>query len=352
MRIGVDSFVTTLLPEAQWGSVGDGQRVADLLEEVRLADEVGLDLFAIGEHHRPEFIASAPAVLLAAAAAQTKRIRLASAVSVLSSDDPIRVFQQFATIDLISGGRAEIVVGRGSFIESYPLFGHDLRNYDILFEEKLDLLLRARAETNVHWSGRHRPPLTGEGVYPRPMQSPLPIRVGVGGTPESFIRAGKLGLPLVVAIIGGEARNFRPMIDLYRETGRRAGHDAAQLSVSVHCHGFVADTTEAAADALYPSYEDGFARIGRERGWAPTDRRQFDAACGPAGALLLGSPQVVAEKILRTSEALGGIDGVTIAINGGRLLPHEKVMRAIQLLGDEVAPFVRAKTMTSETGNE
>ena len=301
MQIGIDSFVTTNLKPDDWDTGSDPQRIAELLDEIALADRLGLDVFGIGEHHRPEFLASSPAVLLAAAAARTERIRLVSAVSVLSSDDPIRLFQQFATLDLISGGRAEIIVGRGSFIESYPLFGIDLRQYDTLFAEKLGLLLAAREATHVHWSGSHRPPLGGEGVYPRPMQTPLPVRIGVGGTPASFVRAGTLGLPLVVAIIGGEARRFRPLVDAYREAGRAAGHPPEQLEVGIHSIGYVAETTEQAADEFYPSYHDAFSRIGRERGWPPTNRAQFDAARSHAGALLVGDPETVAEKVLRES---------------------------------------------------
>jgi probable LLM family oxidoreductase len=341
MQIGIDSFVTTSLPHDQWGQRSDPQRVRELLEEVALADEVGLDVYGIGEHHRPEFIASAPAVLLAAAATRTKRIRLVSAVNVLSSDDPIRLFQQFATVDLISGGRAEIVVGRGSFIESYPLFGVDLRDYDLMFAEKLDLLLKAREAAAVHWTGTHRPPLAGEGVYPRPVQQPLPVRIGVGGTPASFERAGRLGLPLVVAIIGGEARRFRSLVDLYREAGRKAGHDPEQLTVGLHSIGYVAETVQAAADEFFPSHQDTFTRIGRERGWPPMSRAQFDAARSEAGALLVGDPEGVAAKILRESEELGGLSRLTVAVNGGNLLPHDKVMRCIELLGTRVAPIIR-----------
>jgi probable LLM family oxidoreductase len=342
MQIGIDSFATTSLPQAQWGAASDALRIRELLEEVELADRIGLDVYGIGEHHRPEFLASAPAVLLAAAAARTKNIRLVSAVNVLTSDDPIRLFQQFATLDLISGGRAEIVVGRGSFIESYPLFGVDLRDYDRLFVEKLDLLLKARSSAQVHWSGTHRPPLNGEGVYPRPIQNPLPVRIGVGGTPESFARAGRLGLPLVVAIIGGEARRFRPLVEMYRGAGRAAGHPPEQLSVGLHSIGYVAETTQQAADEFWPSYSDTFARIGKERGWPPTTRPQFDASRGPAGALLVGDPETVAAKIMRESRDLGGISRVTLALNGGHLLPHENVKRCIELLGTKVAPLVRA----------
>jgi probable LLM family oxidoreductase len=348
MQIGIDSFVTTSLPQAEWGTKGDEQRIRELLEEIELADRIGLDVFGIGEHHRPEFIASAPAVLLAAAAARTKTIRLASAVNVLSSDDPIRLFQQFATVDLISGGRAEIVVGRGSFVESYPLFGIDLRDYDTLFAEKLDLLLRVRESVHIHWFGTYRPPLNGEGVYPRPVQEPLPVWIGVGGTPESFARAGRLGLPLAVAIIGGEARRFRPLVDLYRKAGQSAGHPPEKLTVGLHSIGYVADTTEQAAEEFWPSYSDTFARIGRERGWPPTTRAQFDAVRSPAGALLVGSPEAVAEKILRESQELGGISRVSLALNGGNLLPHAQVLRCIELLGTRVASIIRAELASTQ----
>jgi probable LLM family oxidoreductase len=331
MQIGIDSFVTTRADPAD--------RVRDLLDEIELAEQVGLDVFGIGEHHRPEFLASAPAVLLAAAAARTERIRLTSAVTVLSSDDPVRVFQQFATLDLVSRGRAEIVLGRGSFIESYPLFGFDLKDYDALFTEKLDLLLAIRERENVQWSGRHRAPLTGQGVYPRPVQAELPIRIGVGGTPQSFVRAGELGLPLVVAIIGGEPRRFRPLVDLYRQAGRRAGHPAEQLEVGVHSIGFVADTTEEAVETFYPGYVETFTRIGRERGWPPITRAQFDAAIGPGGALVVGSPEVVAGKIIAADSALGGISRMSLLLGAGAV-PSPAMTRAIELLGTRVAPMV------------
>ncbi len=338
MQIGIDSFVPT-----GWsaGVPGDAASVRDFLEEAELADQVGLDVLGVGEHHRPDFLASSPAVMLAAAAARTSRIRLASAVTVLSSDDPVRVFEQFAMLDLISDGRAEIIVGRGSFIESYPLFGFDLDDYDSLFAEKLDLLLKLREHTHVHWSGRHRAALTGQGVYPRPIQNPLPVHIGVGGTPQSFARAGMLGLPLIVAIIGGEPRRFRPLVDLYREAGRRAGHPSERLTVGIHCIGFVADTTEQAADDLFPAYRDTMTRIGRERGWPPITRAQYDAGRGPTGALHIGDPETVAEKILRDSEALGGISRVSIVLNASGVMRHAKMMRAIELLGTRVAPLVR-----------
>jgi probable LLM family oxidoreductase len=350
MQIGIDSFVETSLDPSHRAASTGAERVRDLLEEIELADQVGLDVFGIGEHHRAEFIASAPAVILAAAAARTKRIGLTSAVSVLSSEDPVRLFQQFATLDLISQGRAEIIVGRGSFIESYPLFGFDLEDYDSLFSEKLELLLKIRESTLVHWSGKHRTALTGQGVYPRPIQNPLPIRVGVGGTPKSFVRAGLLGLPLAVAIIGGEPHRFRPLIDLYREAGSKAGHspenerpDTARpvgLDVSVHSVGFVADTKKQAADDFYPPYAEIFGRIGKERGWPPISRAQFDASCGPTNALLVGDPESIAEKILYENEVLGGISRMTILLNGG-VIPHRKAMHAIELLGTRVAPMVR-----------
>ena len=349
MQIGIDSFVETTPDPTTGIIISPAERLRDLLEEIELADQVGLDVFGIGEHHRSEYVASAPAVILAAAAARTERIRLASAVTVLSSDDPVRVFQDFATLDLISQGRAEIVVGRGSFIESYPLFGLDLNDYDSLFTEKLDLLLKIRENTQVHWSGRHRAALTGQGVYPRPVQNPLPIWIGAGGTPKSFVRAGALGLPLVVAIIGGEPHRFRSLLDLYREAGRRAGHDPERLTVGVHSLGFLADTTAGAADALYPAYAYTFTQIGKERGWPPITRAQFDATRGATGALLVGDPEAVAEKILYENEALGGISRLSIQLTSGTL-PHRTVMRAIELLGTRVAPLVKKELVRDPVG--
>jgi probable LLM family oxidoreductase len=341
MDIGIDSFVEILPSEGASAAELGQQRVRELLEEVELADRVGLDVYGIGEHHRPEYIASSPAVLLAAMAARTERIRLASAVTVLSSDDPVRVFQDFATVDLISQGRAEIIVGRGSFIESYPLFGFDLQHYDELFLEKLQLLLKLREETYVHWEGKHRASLTGQGVFPRPAQKLLPIRLGVGGTPQSFLRAGQLGLPLTVAIIGGEPHRFRPLIDMYRKAGLQAGYSPEQLTVSVHALGYVADSTEQAANELWPAYQHTFSRIGRERGWPPTTRAAFDAQRGPTGAFFIGDPQTVATKMLYVDEVLGGIKGVSLMLSGG-MLSHAKMMRAIELLGTEVSPRVNA----------
>jgi len=346
MQIGIDSFAAAISDPVTGLTISPVDRVQHLLEEINLADQVGLDVFGIGEHHRAEFLDSAPAVLLAAAAAQTKNIRLTSAVTVLSAADPVRVFQEFATLDLISHGRAEIVAGRGSFIESYPLFGLHLEDYDSLFAEKLDLLLAIRENTHVHWSGKHRAALTGQAIYPRPLQNPLPIWVGVGGTPESFARAGALGLPLMVAIIGGEPKRFRPLVDLYREAGRQAGHPADKLSVGLHAIGFLGDTTQQAADDFFPGYAHTFTEIGKERGWPPTTRRQFDALRGPTGALLIGDAETIAKKILYVSEVLGGLSRITFQM-GVSTLAHQKMLRAIEILGTRVAPIVRKELAAS-----
>src|SRR5271169_6219135 len=340
MEIGIDSFGAVISDPATGLTLSSVQRTQNLLEEIALADKVGLDVFGVGEHHRSEFVDSAPVVILAAAATRTQNIRLTSAVTVLSAADPVRVFQEFATLDLISRGRAEIVAGRGSFIESYPLFGLRLEDYDSLFAEKLDLLLKIRASTEVHWSGKHRAALTGQAIYPRPLQSPLPIWVGVGGTPESFVRAGMLGLPLMVAIIGGEPIRFRPLIDLYREAGRRSGHSPEQLTVGLHSIGFLAETTDEAAETFFPGYAHTFTEIGKERGWPATTRAQFDAQRGPTGALLIGDARTVAKKILYVNEALGGISRITFQM-GVSTLPHQKMLRAIEILGTQVAPLVR-----------
>jgi probable LLM family oxidoreductase len=338
VQIGIDSFAAAHTDTSR--TLSAAERVRNLIEEIEHADQVGLDVFGIGEHHRKDFLDSAPAVILAAAAARTSRIRLTSAVTVLSSADPVRVFQNFATLDLISNGRAEMVVGRGSFIDSFPLFGLRLEDYDSLFAENLDLLLKIRENEHVHWSGKHRAALTGQGVYPRPVQNPLPIWLGVGGTPGSFARAGTLGLPLMVAIIGGETHRFRPLVDLYREAGERAGHPPDQLRVGVHSLGYVAATTQEAADDFYPGYARAFTDIGKERGWPPATRAGFDAQRGPRGALLIGSPDEVVEKISRHSEALGGISRITFQMNAASL-PHAKLMRAIEMLGTQVAPALR-----------
>ena len=340
MQIGIDSFAAVISDPTTGVTLGGAERLGNLLDEVELADQVGLDSFGVGEHHRREYLDAAPSVILGAAAARTKQIRLTSAVTVLSADDPVRVFQQFATLDLLSQGRAEIVAGRGSSVEAYPLFGLDLRDYDALFQEKLELLLNIRENTHVHWSGRYRAPLTDQGIFPRPLQDPLPVWVGVGGTPASFARAGTLGLPLMVAIIGGEFRQFRPLVDLYREAGRRAGHGPDRLRVGVHAIGFVADTAQGAADTYYPGYARLVNTIGRERGWRSASRSQFDALRGSAGAFLIGDPETVSEKVLHVDHVLGGVSRITFQMIN-LLMPHDKMLRAIELLGTRVAPMVR-----------
>ena len=317
----------------------DTDAMAQLLERMVHADRSDLDVFGIGEHHRKGFLDSAPALILAAAAARTERIRLTSAVTVLSSADPVRVFQNFATLDLISGGRAEMVVGRGSFIDAFPLFGYRLEDYDELFTEKLSLLLAIRDKEVVTWSGKFRPAMKNQPIYPRPVQQPLPVWVGVGGTPESFVRAGTLGLPLMVAIIGGETHRFRPLIDLYREAGKRAGFPPEQLTVGLHSLGYVAETTGQAVEEFYPGYAASMTTIGKERGWPPMTRAQFEGQNGPRGALLVGGPEEVAQKVLRHAEALGGISRLTFQLDSAEL-PHEKLMRAIELIGQRVKPLI------------
>ena len=341
MQIGIDSFVSTVTDPTTGQQVGPAERIEHLLEEVEQADRVGLDTYGIGEHHRSEYMDSAPAVLLAAAAARTSRIRLNSAVTVLSASDPVRVFQEYATVDLISKGRVDLVVGRGSFTEAFPLFGLDLADYDDLFASKLDLLLKIREQPEVTWSGRHRAPLHQQGVYPRPLQDPLPVWVGVGGTPASFARAGTLGLPLMVAIIGGQPARFRPLVDLYREAGRRAGHPAEQLRVGLHCFGYVGRTQQEAADLFHPGWQQMFTTIGRERGFAAPGRAQYDAMLEPDGAFLIGDPQTVADKIRRIDRDLGGIARISLQMTNVRLA-HDDLLRGIGLLGTEVAPRVRA----------
>jgi len=337
MQLGVDSFAAA--PAGADSAIDGAEAMRELLARVEQADQVGLDVFGIGEHHRKEFLDSAPTVILGAMAARTRRIRLTSAVTVLSAADPVRVFQQFVTLDLIAGGRVDMVVGRGSFIEAFPLFGLNLDDYDALFAEKLDLLLTIRAHEHVEWTGIYRPALTGQGVYPRPLQPLLPIWLGVGGTPASFVRAGTLGLPLMVAIIGGETHRFRPLVDLYRDAGRRAGYPPEQLQVGLHSLGYVAPTTQEAIDDFYPGYARTFTRIGRERGWPPVTRAQFDQLLGPRGSLLLGSPDEVAAKIRRHSEALGGVSRVTVQMDNADL-SHAKLLRSIELLGTRVAPLL------------
>jgi probable LLM family oxidoreductase len=335
MQVGIDSFAAFHVDTKK--SISSSERLQRLVEQIEYADQIGLDVFGVGEHHRRGFLDSAPAVILGAAAARTKHIRLTSAVTVLSAVDPVRIFQEFATLDLLSGGRAEMVVGRGSFIEAFPLFGLKLDDYDSLFSEKLELLLKIRENEHVNWSGKYRPALTGQGIYPRPLQNPLPIWIGVGGTPESFVRAGILGLPLMVAIIGGQTPSFKPLIDLYREAGKRAGHLPHKLNVGIHSLGYVAESTPEAVDDFFPGYVHSMNEIGKERGWSPITRRDFEAQLGPNGALLIGNPEEVTEKIIRHSQVLGGISRFTFMMNPASL-PHEKLMRATELIGSRIAP--------------
>ncbi len=340
-EIGLYSFVEST-PDPDTGKVQvPAERMRNFLESIELADQVGLDVVGVGEHHRPEFVSSAPEVILAAIAARTKRIRLGSAVTVLSSADPVRVFQNFATLDLISNGRAEIVAGRGSFIESFPLFGYDLHDYDDLFAEKLELLLKIRDAERVTWSGEHRPAIENLGVYPRPVQNPLPVWIAVGGTPESVMRAATLGLPLALAIIGGMPEQFAPLIHLYRETARRAGHDPATLPVSINSHGNIADDSKQAADDLYPAYSQMMNKIGRERGWSGMTRQQYEGSRSLRGANFIGNPDEITEKILYQHQIFGH-QRMLLQLGVGTL-PHAKTMRAIELLGTVVAPAVRAE---------
>jgi probable LLM family oxidoreductase len=339
MELGVYTFVENVRSTVTGEMVSPEQRMANLLEEIELADQAGLDVFGVGEHHRPDFLVSSPATVLAAAAARTKSIRLTSAVTVLSSDDPVRVFQQFATVDLISHGRAEIMAGRGSFIESYPLFGYDLNQYDELFSEKLDLLLTLTREEKPVWSGRLRPSLDGQGVYPRPVQNPLPVWIAVGGTPQSVVRAGSLGIPMALAIIGGEPARFKPLIDLYREAARRSGHDPGTLPVGINSHGFIADSAAAAAELAFPAYADVMGRLGKERGWGPYTRAQFDASRSPRGADFIGDPQAVIDKILFQHDIFGN-QRCLLQFSVGPI-PHQAMLRSIELYGTIVAPAVR-----------
>ncbi len=353
MQLGIYTFAETT-PDPRTGqTITPAQRLRDLIEEIELADQVGLDVFGVGEHHRPDFAVSSPAVVLAAAAARTKQIHLTSAVTVLSSDDPVRVFQDFATLDLLSGGRAEIMAGRGSFIESFPLFGYDLDDYDDLFAEKLDLLLTLRESVRVTWKGEHRAPLNDLAVYPRPVQDPLPIWIAVGGTPQSVVRAASLGLPMALAIIGGPPARFVPFVDLYRETARQAGHDPASLPISINSHGFIAETSQRAADESFPAHAEVRTRIGRERGWPPLTRARFDADRGPHGSLFVGSPQEVIDKILYEHE-LFQHQRFLMQISVGTM-PHDKILRSIELFGTEVAPVVRraaaAQTQAASTSD-
>ncbi|MEX1257723.1 MAG: LLM class flavin-dependent oxidoreductase [Gemmatimonadota bacterium] len=339
MEIGIYSFAETRLEAGTGRQLAAGERIRHLIEEIELADRIGLDVFGVGEHHRPDYTVSAPAIVLAAAAARTSRIRLTSAVTVLSSDDPVRVFQDFATLDLISKGRAEIMAGRGSFVESFPLFGQDLADYDELFAEKLELLLALRENERITWSGKHRPSIEDRGVYPRPEQNPIPVWIAVGGTPGSVVRAGTLGLPIALAIIGGAPARFRPVVDLYRDAATRAGHDPATLPISINSHGFIADDATEAAELAFPPFAETMTRIGRERGWPPTTRAHFDAEADLHGALFVGSPREVVEKILYQWEIFRH-DRFLLQLTVGPMA-HDRVLRAIELLGTEVAPVVR-----------
>ncbi len=339
MEIGIDSFIAT-------GAYNDGLRPEEnmmameaLLSKIAFADQAGLHVFGLGEHHRKEFLDESPAVILAAAAARTQHIRLTSAVTVLSAADPVRVFQEYATLDIISKGRAEIVAGRGSFIDSFPLFGFNTQDYDALFEEKIKLLLEIRDNETITWKGKFRPELKQQAIYPRPVQEQLPVWIGVGGTPQSFIRAGVLGLPLMVAVIGGETHRFRPLIDLYYEAGEKAGHAREKLKVGLHSLGFVADTTMKAKNIYFPGYQEMMGKIGKERGWSTPTREMFEAQANPTGAYVIGNPEEVAEKILRHSEALGGISRFTFQMDNPGL-SKEDIFKAIELIGTKVIPMV------------
>ncbi|MGG0736245.1 LLM class flavin-dependent oxidoreductase [Niallia taxi] len=341
MEIGISTFVETT-PDVNTGKTAPhSQRIREVVEEIVLADKVGLDIFGVGEHHRKDYAASSPAVILAAAASQTDRIRLTSAVTVLSSADPVRVYQDFSTLDGISNGRAEIMAGRGSFIESFPLFGNDLQDYDELFDEKLDLLLKLQASEMVTWSGKHRPSINNRGIYPRPVQDPLPIWIGSGGNAESAVRAGILGLPLCLAIIGGSPVQFAPLVQLYKRAAAQAGHFPAKLAVASHSHGFVAETTETAADKFFPSTQQAMNVLGKERGWGHYSRASFDAARSFEGALYVGDPRTVADKIIHLRKHVG-VTRFMLHVPVGSM-PHEDVMKAIELLGKEVAPIVRSE---------
>ena len=339
MELGIYTFAEVGEDPVTGQVIEPAQRLKNLLEEIELADQVGLDVFGVGEHHRADFAVSAPAIVLAAAAARTKNIRLSSAVSVLSSDDPVRVFQQFATIDLLSGGRAEIMAGRGSFIESFPLFGYDLQDYDDLFTEKLSLLLDIRDNVEVTWEGKLRASLNGQAVYPRPVQNPIPVWIASGGTPQSAARAASLGLPMALAIIGGEPKRFAPVVELYRKVVEQVGQDPSKIPVSINSHGYIADTSQQALDEAFPPFAATMNRIGRERGWSPINREHFEAGCGPEGAQLVGSPQQVIDKILYEHE-LFGHQRTLIQFSVGPM-PHRQIMHSIELFGTKVAPAVR-----------
>lgn len=348
MEIGIYTFADIGTHPVTGESITPHQRLRNLMEEITLADQVGLDVFAVGEHHRPDYAVSAPAVVLGAAAERTRNIKLSSAVTVLSSDDPVRVFQQFATVDLLSGGRAEIMAGRGSFIESFPLFGYKLEDYDALFAEKLEMLLRLNESEFITWKGKHTHTINNRGVYPRPYKEKLPIWVAVGGTPESVVRAAQHGLPMALAIIGGMPARFAPYAQLYRDVYQRSGYDSSQLQLSINSHTYIANTAQAARDEFFPPYNEVMNRIGRERGWPPGNRAQFDAATGPTGALLVGSPQEVVDKILYQHELFGHTRFMAQMSIGA--MPHDKIMHAIELLGTKVAPEVKKHTLQENKG--
>jgi probable LLM family oxidoreductase len=339
MEIGIHTFASANFKDENGELISNSQALEELLERIEYADKIGIDEVGIGEHHRKEFLDSAAHIILSAAAARTKNIRLTSAVTVLSVSDPVRVFQNFATLDLISNGRAEIIAGRGSFTESYPLFGYNMHDYNALYTEKLDLLLNIRDNEVVNWAGKFRPDLVEQAVYPRPVQDPLPIWVGVGGTPESFVRAGVLGLPLMVAIIGGETHRFAPLVELYRNAGEKAGHDPKKLKVGVHSLGYIAETREQAIKEFFPGYAEMFTKIGRERGWPPVTMSHFESQIGPTGALVVGNVEEVAEKVLRHSEALGGLSRFSFQLDVAGL-SHQQLMKAIELIGTKVSPLV------------
>lgn len=338
-EIGISTFLEATTNPITGETISHAKRLQNAIEEIVLADEVGLDVYGVGEHHRKDYASSAPAVVLAAAASVTKKIRLSSAVSVLSSDDPVRVFQEFATLDGLSNGRAEIMAGRGSFIESFPLFGYSLDHYNELFDEKLDLLLKIRESEKVTWSGKHRASINTLGVYPRPIQDPLPVWIASGGTPQSAVRAGTLGLPIALAIIGGMPERFAPIVNLYKQAAEKAGHDPNQLQIATHSHGFVDETNEKAAELFYPPTAAQMNVIGRERGWGPYTRETFDAGRSLKGALYVGDPEYVAEKILLLRKNLG-INRFFLHVNVGTM-PHRDILRSIELLGTKVAPIVR-----------
>ncbi len=338
MEIGLYTFGDVGADPVTGRRIGPAERLRNLVEEIVLADQVGLDVFGLGEHHRPDYAVSSPAVVLAAGAARTRRLRLTSAVSVISSDDPVRVFQDFATLDLLSGGRAEIMAGRGSFIESYPLFGHDLNQYDALFTEKLDLLLKLREQEHITWTGRLRASLTGQGVYPRPVQERIPVWIAVGGTPQSAVRAGTLGLPMALAIIGGMPERFTAFVDLYRQAGQRAGHSVSTLKLGINSHGYIADTSQQAADEFFAPMSEVMNRIGAERGWPPLSRRDYDASLDLRHHLFVGSPQQIVDKILFQHEVFGH-DRFLLQSTG--VIPHDRMLHSIELFGTQVAPEVR-----------